>query len=52
MSEDRLEAAINTLTAVKERVAGGSEILPGEDACDWILEVSQMLQEILDEADG
>lgn len=51
MSEDRLEAAINTL-AVEERVAGGSEILPGEDAYDWILEVSQMLQEILDEADG
>lgn len=52
MSEDRLEAAINTLTAVKERVAGGSQILPGEDPYDWILEVSQMLQEILDEADG
>ena len=52
MSQDRLEAAINTLNAVKERVAGGSEILPGEDAYEWILEVSQMLTEILDEADG
>lgn len=32
MSDDRLEAAINTLTAVKDKVAGGNEILPGEDA--------------------
>ena len=52
MSEDRLEVAINSLTAVKERVAGGSDILLGEDADEWILEVSQMLTEILDEADG
>ena len=52
MSEERLEAAINTLTVVKERVTGGSEILPGEDAYEWILEVSQILSEILDEADG
>ena len=32
MSEDRLDAAINTRTTVKDKVAGGNEILPGEDA--------------------
>jgi|OM-RGC.v1.037681937 hypothetical protein len=52
MSVERIETAIGTLTAIKERLESGSEIVPGEDAYEWILEVNQSLQDILDEADG